>query len=147
MAEKVTLWCLDESLRDYSRRLDGVEVRYLVGKRLALSFVDAERPAAGGGYRAAHRYTVTFSQGFRALPGLPAAGLRLPPLAGGEQPLRELRSHAGADPLPLRDGGPDLRGFVRRGAGGHGGETVREIAVPGGNAVRESAVSGRNAVR
>lgn len=67
MAEKVTLWCLDESLRDYSRRLDGVEVRYLVGKRLALSFVDAERPAAGGGYRAAHRYTVTFSQGFRAL--------------------------------------------------------------------------------
>ena len=58
MAETVTLWCLDESLRDYSRRLDGVEVRYLVGKRLALSFVDAERPEAGGGYRAAHRRQV-----------------------------------------------------------------------------------------
>ena len=74
MAEKVTLWRLDESLRDYPWRLGGVEVRYLVGKQLALSFVDAERPAAGGSYRTAHRYTVTFSRGFRALQVLDLEG-------------------------------------------------------------------------
>ena len=73
MAERVALWCMDGSLRDYARRLDGVEVRYLVGKRLELRFVDAERPGPDGGYRAAHRYTVTFSD-FRALQVLDLAG-------------------------------------------------------------------------
>lgn len=67
MNERVEVWEFDETIKDYHRRLDGIEVQYTVGEELRISFIDAQRPLEkGNGCKPTHKYTFVFSKEFKA---------------------------------------------------------------------------------